>query len=344
MTYLLWSLPALTVIAAIASGRLSTTAAAILGLAAAIPVALSTAPRDAWRRRVGPCRARPLDRRHHHAHLKRPLFGTWPEPRPGRPRRRPRPATTKRRRLLFFACFLVGPFAESATGFGVGMRRPVDPAAEPVAPETMVRLAAEPDAIPWGAMGSGTLLASAYARVPEPELALHSHAGGLARWRQGCAVLAHRIARRSLRAHVGMRWRAAADGCQPGGAGRQPPPCLGPGDRAVATSAIGAAPADQPPWLARSGVSCRGAQRPPILMIAWLVATRLPSAEPRPVRAGRVQPAHLTCPPETFLHRVLAHRCRAHGVVPRRQPRCCRAVRAPLNHRPPRRIPAFCSR
>ena len=26
-----------------------------------------------------------------------------------------------RRRLLFFACFLVGPFAEAATGFGVGM-------------------------------------------------------------------------------------------------------------------------------------------------------------------------------------------------------------------------------
>ena len=29
-----------------------------------------------------------------------------------------------RRRLLFFACFLVGPFAEAATGFGVGMLAP----------------------------------------------------------------------------------------------------------------------------------------------------------------------------------------------------------------------------
>src|SRR5262249_26259625 len=44
MTYLLWSLPALIVIAAIASGRLNTTLAAVLGLLAAIPVALFAAP------------------------------------------------------------------------------------------------------------------------------------------------------------------------------------------------------------------------------------------------------------------------------------------------------------
>ncbi|WYX25389.1 hypothetical protein WJ969_06170 [Achromobacter xylosoxidans] len=44
MMYLLWSLPALVVIGAIASGRLNTTLAAVLGLLAAIAVALFAAP------------------------------------------------------------------------------------------------------------------------------------------------------------------------------------------------------------------------------------------------------------------------------------------------------------
>ncbi|KAG1381475.1 hypothetical protein G6F59_017907 [Rhizopus arrhizus] len=44
MTDLLWSLPALTVIGAIASGRVNTTIAAVLGLFAAIPIALYAAP------------------------------------------------------------------------------------------------------------------------------------------------------------------------------------------------------------------------------------------------------------------------------------------------------------
>ena len=44
MMVLLWSLPALTVIAAIASGRVNTTIAAVLGLLATLPVALFAAP------------------------------------------------------------------------------------------------------------------------------------------------------------------------------------------------------------------------------------------------------------------------------------------------------------
>ena len=44
MIYFLWALPALTVVAAIASGRLNTTYAAILGLLVAAPVAALTGP------------------------------------------------------------------------------------------------------------------------------------------------------------------------------------------------------------------------------------------------------------------------------------------------------------
>ncbi|SIT30714.1 hypothetical protein [Achromobacter sp. MFA1 R4] len=183
MMVLLWSLPALTVIAAIASGRVNTTIAAVLGLLATLPVALFAAPA-------------PFDLPQLAQALKRGLWIGWiitpyifggllfwqmaaqgraPE---GAPDKAARPDPIARRRLLFFACFLVGPFAESATGFGVGMLgtvmliRPLDLKPR----DTMVFALLSQTLIPWGAMGSGTLLASAYARVPPTQLALYSMA------------------------------------------------------------------------------------------------------------------------------------------------------------------------
>jgi lactate permease len=44
LTYLVWTLPALVVIAAIASGRVGTLVASIIGLFATLAVALTTAP------------------------------------------------------------------------------------------------------------------------------------------------------------------------------------------------------------------------------------------------------------------------------------------------------------
>src|SRR5690606_23668992 len=81
-----------------------------------------------------------------------------------------------RRRLLFFACFLVGPFAESATGFGVGMLGTVALIRKlSLAPRHLMVLALMSQTLtPWGGMGSGTLLASAYARMPPAELGLYS--------------------------------------------------------------------------------------------------------------------------------------------------------------------------
>lgn len=80
------------------------------------------------------------------------------------------------RRLLFTACFLVGPFAESATGFGVGMigtlalirhlpLRPGHLLAFTLLSQTL---------IPWGAMASGTLIGASYARTTPTALALDS--------------------------------------------------------------------------------------------------------------------------------------------------------------------------
>ncbi|MGN6659112.1 MAG: hypothetical protein ACTHKN_08975, partial [Achromobacter mucicolens] len=187
MMYLLWSLPALTVIAAIASGRVNTTIAAALGLLGALPIALFAAPAPFAPSQLAVA-------------LERGLWIGWiitpyilggllfwqmaaqghasddmPGAAPGAPDAGRRDALAKRR-LLFFACFLIGPFAESATGFGVGMLgtvmliRPLGLGAR----EVMVFALLSQTLIPWGAMGSGTLLASAYARVPPTQLALYS--------------------------------------------------------------------------------------------------------------------------------------------------------------------------
>jgi lactate permease len=184
MMYFLWSLPALTVIGAIASGRVNTTIAAVLGLAVTIPVALFSAPAPF----TGAQLALALERGLWIGWIITPyilgglLF--WQMASQGRPA----PDQTSgpghaalgdplaRRRLLFFACFLIGPFAESATGFGVGMLgtvlliRPLGLKPR----EIMVFALLSQTLIPWGAMGSGTLLASAYARVPAAQLALYS--------------------------------------------------------------------------------------------------------------------------------------------------------------------------
>lgn len=201
MTYLLWSLPALTVIGAIASGRLSTTLAAVLGLCAAIPIALITAPipfaaaqlaltleRGLW---IGAIitpyilggllfwqMASVGDGQHAGAagHGSSSQHGTGRQQRDHATSPDDLQDPLTRRRRLFFACFLIGPFAESATGFGVGMLgtvlliRPLGLKPRDI----MVFALLSQTLIPWGAMGSGTLLASAYARVSATELALYS--------------------------------------------------------------------------------------------------------------------------------------------------------------------------
>ncbi len=185
MTFFFWALPTLVVAGAIASGRLGVTSSALLGLLVAVPVAVATGPATLGIDRLGLALARGL------------WIGATIAPyilggvlfwriaadagRPGGPSagsetRRAADSPLGQRRLLFFACFLVGPFAESATGFGVGilgtvaLLRPLG-----MAPRHLIVFGLlSQTMIPWGAMGSGTLLAAAYARLPADLLALHS--------------------------------------------------------------------------------------------------------------------------------------------------------------------------
>jgi lactate permease len=181
MLYLLWFSPAIVLALAVMSRRCTPVVASLLGLATAIPVAFAAAPspfgfpmlasalaRGAW---IGATIAPYI--------LGGLLF--WQVASRASPAaiENPGPPAAERRarrRLLFFACFLVGPFAESATGFGVGMLgtiallRPMR--LQPV--QLMLFALLSQTFIPWGAMGSGTLLAAAYAKMPPAELGVAS--------------------------------------------------------------------------------------------------------------------------------------------------------------------------
>ncbi len=286
MMYLLWSLPALTVIGAIASGRLNTTAAAILGLLAALPVALCGAPAPFGAGQLGLALARGL---WIGAIISPYILGGllfWNMAAQGR---KPQPAADAdkgalahplaRRRLLFFACFLVGPFAESATGFGVGMLgtvlliRPLDLKPR----DTMVFALLSQTLIPWGAMGSGTLLASAYARVPATQLALYAMAPVallMVLW----MLLYWRTARRAgLRAPMSEHGREAAWMLASLAALSAATALLGPETALLAAYGpliVLRFLLDRRPDRPRLQAAARTAL-PYILMIAWLVATRL---------------------------------------------------------------------
>ncbi|MGE8701677.1 MAG: hypothetical protein ACN6O5_03285 [Achromobacter sp.] len=170
-------------IGAIASGRVNTTVAALLGLFAAMPIALFAAPAPFALAQLGVA----LERGLWIGWIITPyilgglLFwqmaaqGRTPADNPDSPPPAPLDPLASRR-LRFFACFLVGPFAEAATGFGVGMLgtvlliRPLGLKPR----ELMVFALLSQTLIPWGAMGSGTMLASAYARMQPAQLALYS--------------------------------------------------------------------------------------------------------------------------------------------------------------------------
>ncbi|ODT22669.1 MAG: hypothetical protein ABS35_14280 [Kaistia sp. SCN 65-12] len=178
MIYLLWSLPALAVIVAIASGRIGTLAASLIGVVIALVVSLTTAPqvfslseaaaslvRGAW---IGWIVV---------PYILGGLLFWQMAIRPGNaamPVEDLHADIRARRRLLFTACFLIGPFAESATGFGVGIigtmmliRRldmpPVYLLVFSLLSQTMIL---------WGGMGSGAIVGAAFARTDPTTLAV----------------------------------------------------------------------------------------------------------------------------------------------------------------------------
>lgn len=179
MLYLVWSLPALLVVGLIASGRAGILRAAIAGTVVALAVALLTAPQTFRPIEAGLALARgawigwivvP--------YILGGLFFWQLAVKAGNtsvPVERPDDGRANRR-LLFAACFLIGPFAESVTGFGVGIigtmtlvRRldvkPVYLLAFSLLSQTMIL---------WGAMGSGSIVGAAFAGTTPTDLTLHS--------------------------------------------------------------------------------------------------------------------------------------------------------------------------
>lgn len=180
MTYLVWTFPAIAVIAAIASGRLGTLVASLIGLVAALVVALTTAPLDFQ----FPDAVVSLARGAWIGWIVVPyiLGGLLFWQMAIRPGNAAMPVETHlsdaraRRRLLFTACFLIGPFAESATGFGVGIigtmmlvRRlnvgSIYLLSFSLLSQTMIL---------WGGMGSGAIVSAAFARTDPTTLAFHA--------------------------------------------------------------------------------------------------------------------------------------------------------------------------
>lgn len=177
MSYLIWSLPSLVVAGAIGIGRVKTTHAAALGLVATIVIAClagalpfgagelaDALARGAW---IGATIAPYI--------VGGLLF--WQFASQGV--QSPAPAShdrIKSRRLLFCAAFLVGPFAEAATGAGVGMLGTVILLRGlRIAPrQLMIFALLSQTMIPWGGMSNGTLLASTYARLPATDMALYA--------------------------------------------------------------------------------------------------------------------------------------------------------------------------
>ncbi len=180
MLYLLWSLPALAVVLLIASGRVSVLKAAVAGTVLALAVAAVAAPQpfDAAAARVALSRGAWIGWTVIPYILGGLLF--WQVAMlPGKgalpPGHQPHDAVA-RRRQLFTACFLIGPFAEATTGFGIGIIgtmaairplhvRPIELLAFSLLSQTMIL---------WGAMGSGVIVGAAFAGMDPTELALRA--------------------------------------------------------------------------------------------------------------------------------------------------------------------------
>lgn len=87
-----------------------------------------------------------------------------------------KPNAGQRRKRLFAACFLIGPFAEAATGFGVGQVAIVALVRNSGLSAVHIVLFAlfSQTLVPWGAMANGTMIGAALSGVPPVELGVLS--------------------------------------------------------------------------------------------------------------------------------------------------------------------------
>lgn len=182
MQYLVWSLPAVAVVLLIATGWAKPTGAALTGAICALVVAFVASPSP-----FGPAQAiTSIARGAWVGWIVVPyLFGgvlfwrvAMRDDTEGMRVAALRRDQRARRRQLFAASFMVGPFAEAATGFGVGIVgatsiirnlgvQPIYLLAFSLLSQTMVV---------WGAMGSGAVVAAAFAKTSPTSIALNASA------------------------------------------------------------------------------------------------------------------------------------------------------------------------
>jgi lactate permease len=175
LVQLLWSLPIVVVAVLVASGRAGSIGAGLGGTLCALAVALAAAP----------VRFGPLDAA---LAVAKGIWLAWlvgavilgglffrEIVSAAAAKTRP-PRTHQQRRRLFTACFFVGPFAEAATGFGVGQVAIVSMIQNTGISAIQLVLFAlfSQILVPWGAMANGTMVGAALSGVSPGDLGVHS--------------------------------------------------------------------------------------------------------------------------------------------------------------------------
>lgn len=210
MIHLLWASPFLLVVALLATGRASSAVAGLCAAAAAAAVALLAAPHPTPPAAVLLAAAKGLWLAAFvGAVILAGLFfrrvaapaGATPAAGDGAA------GAPSRRASAFAACFLLGPFAEAATGFGVGQVAAVAAlSALGLAPIHVALLALfSQTLVPWGAMANGTVVGAEFARMPVADL----------------GVLSALLSAPLLLAWLALFWRMAAGAGLPAGRGER---------------------------------------------------------------------------------------------------------------------------
>lgn len=177
MIYLFWSLPILAVLVLVGSGRATSAVAATVGAALAIAVSLLAAPVP-----FGPADAAAQAARGAWlawlvvAVILGGLFFKEAASAPAQAAPQAEVPARARRRRLFSTCFLIGPFAEAATGFGVGLVATAAPLrALGLAPVHVVVFGLfSQTMVPRGAFANGTLVGAYLSGVAPADLGVRS--------------------------------------------------------------------------------------------------------------------------------------------------------------------------
>jgi lactate permease len=178
MIYLVWSLPLIVIAVLMASGRASSIGAGLCGALVAIVVVVAAAPISMTALDVLTASVKGLWLSWLVAAvIFAGLFFREIVSKEGDDLLKSEPGSTSAtRRRVFTACFLVGPFAEAATGFGVGQVTTVAMLHRiGLAPIHVVLLALfSQTLVSWGAMANGTVVGAEFAGMTPRELGTHS--------------------------------------------------------------------------------------------------------------------------------------------------------------------------